>query len=99
MHGYKVLSVTNPTWSNADSTEITCMALFAELEARGPLPFTVHEDADTLHGVEIWEKANAGEYGAIAPFPGRPSDSPEMAARLAAQWIVPPKPRPKRKPT
>jgi hypothetical protein len=71
LHDYQnrtVVSVSNLRWNNAEHTMFTADVLFEELEALGAIPFTTTADTDTKHGLEIWEKANAGAYGAIAEY-------------------------------
>ncbi|MER8619161.1 hypothetical protein NKG99_20375 [Mesorhizobium sp. M1409] len=63
-----VVSVANLRWANAQHTMLDADVLFAELEALGPVPFSTTADADTAHGREVWDKANAGDYGPIAAF-------------------------------
>jgi hypothetical protein len=63
-----VVSVTNLAWADAAHTTVVADVLFQELEAMGPVPFSTSADADTAHGLEIWNGANAGTYGPIAPF-------------------------------
>jgi len=63
-----VVSVSNPKWDNAEHTMLTADVLFQELEALGPIPFTSTDNADTAHGVVVWQKAIAGEYGPIADY-------------------------------
>lgn len=63
-----VVSVANLRWADVERTKIDADVLFKELEVLGPVPFTTYDDADTRHGVEIWTKAIAGEYGPIAGY-------------------------------
>lgn len=62
------VEVRNPRWMNADQTMLDVEVLFEELRPMGFVAFTTNPDADTDHGVEIWDKAIAGEYGPIAEF-------------------------------
>lgn len=62
------LEVRNPRWKNAEHTILDVDVLFEELEPVGLVPFTATVNADTDHGVEIWEKGLAGEYGPIADY-------------------------------
>ena len=64
-----ILEVKNPRWSSPDGMYLDVDVLFEEYENDlGSIPFTANATADTAHGLEIWEKANAGEYGPIAPY-------------------------------
>lgn len=67
-HTRTVVSVASPRWDNHEHTVLTADVLFEELRGMGPLPFTTFANADTDHGVEVWEKAIAGEYGPIAEY-------------------------------
>lgn len=62
------VTVSNLRWADADHIKLDADVLFKELESLGPIPFTTHDDADTNHGVEIWTKAIAGDYGPIAEY-------------------------------
>jgi hypothetical protein len=75
-----VVSVSNLHWNNADHTMLTSDVLFQELEALGPVPFSTMADADTKHGVEIWTKAVAGDYGAIAEYVAPPTPIPSSVS-------------------
>ncbi len=65
-----IVSVANLHWANAEHTLLDCDAKFAELEALGAVPFTTMPDADTKHGREIWEAANAAST-ALSPSMSR----------------------------
>ncbi|GLU25542.1 hypothetical protein [Brucella sp. NBRC 12950] len=64
-----VKSVRNLRWENADKTCFTADVVFVELETiLGEIPFSTTDNADTRHGVEVWEKGISGEYGSIAEY-------------------------------
>lgn len=63
-----VVTVSALKWSNADHTVLTANVRFQELTSLGPIPFSTTADSDTIHGQEIWTKANDGEYGEIEDF-------------------------------
>lgn len=92
--GYKVLSVTDPTWANPEHTVLTCMALFAEMQERGPCPFSVSEDADTDHGAEVWYRAMHGEYGEIAPY-DEETHLKQAPNGATPKWVTLPPPAPR----
>ena len=74
-----VVSVADLAWADAGQTVLNANVLFAELaEAFGSVPFSTTANADTAHGRDIWAKADAGDYGAIAAF------VPPTAAELRA---------------
>ena len=81
-----VLSVAAVRWVNEEHSILDCEVIFKELEGLGPLPFTTSAQADTDHGLEIWEKAKSGEYGKIADFVAPTSEQvrermPHLTAR------------------
>lgn len=63
-----VVEVVNPRWMNAARTMFDADILFEELTQMGHIPFTATANADTAHGVEIWENGIAGDYGPIAEY-------------------------------
>lgn len=63
-----VVEVLNPRWVNADHTMFDADILFEQLAPMGHIPFTAVPDADTDHGMKIWEKGIAGDYGPIAEY-------------------------------
>ena len=66
-------TVTNCRWANAAHTAIDCQATFAHL---GTVPFTANSRDCEAHGVEIYNRAVAGDFGAIAEYvapPPRPA--------------------------
>ena len=65
-----VQDAKNPRWVNAEQTILDIDVLLTELSPMGYVPFTTMENADTAHGIEIWTKSQAGDYGPIAPFVG-----------------------------
>lgn len=63
-----ILKAENPRWASADHSYLDVDVCFEEYEDFGLQPFTTNADADTDHGLALWQKANAGEYGPIAPY-------------------------------
>ncbi|MEN5279023.1 hypothetical protein ABE527_19015 [Brucella sp. TWI432] len=63
-----VIDVRNPVWDNQENTQFTADVHFSELTGSGFIPFTAVVNADTAHGLLIWENANAGKYGPIAAY-------------------------------
>lgn len=59
-------SVTGLRWADADQTRIDCTVDF---EGIGPVPFTATAADGTLHGLEIFTRAVAGDFGEIASRP------------------------------
>ena len=69
-------SVTDVVYSTATGSKIDCNVKFAEYNEI--LPFTATADDVETHAREIFERAVAGEYGAISDYvaPPPPSENP-----------------------
>ncbi|KPY99143.1 Tail fiber assembly domain protein [Pseudomonas syringae pv. spinaceae] len=66
----KVLSARNPHWSSQARTTIELMVAFEGLvETHGELPFTASPHDPEPHGVELYERAVAGEFGPVQDTP------------------------------
>lgn len=63
---FTVESVTNLSWSNPEHTQFDCVAKFAEFDE--PMPFGCNASDTYAHSQEIWGRALAGEFGAIAEY-------------------------------
>ena len=59
--------VKNLKWANAEHTAIDCEVNFTDLPEEY-LPFTATPNDSMPHGVEIYNRCAAGEFGAIAEF-------------------------------
>lgn len=75
-----VVSVSNLKWANPEHTILDVDVVFKELESMGAVPFTTVPDADTKHGVEIWTKAIAGDYGTIPEYVAPPPVIPDRVS-------------------
>ncbi|WP_426781106.1 phage tail protein [Pseudomonas syringae] len=65
-----VLSARNPYWSSQARTTIELMVVFEGLvETHGELPFTASPQDPEPHGVELYERALAGEFGPVQDTP------------------------------
>ena len=62
----------NPVYGNFDETIVNLEVMFEEFGDTW-LPFTAMPTDPELHGVEIYNKAKAGEFGAIAPYSAPPA--------------------------
>ena len=63
-------SATNPAYSNTEGTLITLEVKFLEFDEIMPFGASAH---DTMpYGVELYERAKAGEFGEIAPYVAPP---------------------------
>jgi hypothetical protein len=60
-------SATNPCYANIDGTCISLEVKFAEFDEVMPFGATPHDPMP--YGVELFNRAIAGEFGPIAPFP------------------------------
>lgn len=56
----------NPMWNSADEQQIYIEVKFAEFSEE--LPFNASAFDSEPHGVELYNRAKAGEFGKIAPF-------------------------------
>jgi hypothetical protein len=75
-------SARDPSWSNAEHSAIDLLVIFNETAPIiGETPFTARPDDIEPHGVLLFEKASAGEFGEVAPY------QPPSAEVLAAQAL------------
>lgn len=81
-----LISAQSPKWSNEAKTTIDLDAEFAELGG-GSVPFTCSADADTDYGRDIFARAVAGEFGAVADYApiDRPVVVPFAVSRFQAR--------------
>lgn len=63
-------SATNPIYANADQTLITLQVKFAEFDE--VLPFGATPNDSMPYGVELYNRAVAGEFGEVAPYVAPP---------------------------
>jgi hypothetical protein len=63
-------SATNPVYSSADGICISLQVKFAEFAEVMPFGATPYDSMP--YGVELYNRALAGEFGAIAPFVAPP---------------------------
>ena len=61
---------TNPVFDNADGTNITLQVKFAEFNEL--MPFGATPNDPMPYGVELYERAKAGEFGPIEPYVAPP---------------------------
>ena len=61
----KFTQVKNPRWSNKEQSQIDCEVDFENI---GEVSFTASEIDNTLHGVEIFNRAASGEFGEVAAY-------------------------------
>lgn len=63
-------SATNPVYANAEGTNITLQVKFEEFDVTHPFAATPHDPMP--YGVELYNRALAGEFGPIAPYVAPP---------------------------
>lgn len=93
----KIVSVLNPVYSAIDNSSIDCLVEFdfgVGVDENGdPIvdiktyQFTVTANDPEPHGQELWTRLNAGEFGAIAPFP-TPTQAQLLTALAAYRYTV-----------
>jgi hypothetical protein len=60
-------SLADPVWSNENHTAINCVVTFAEY-GETSMPFTADKDDCEVHGVDIFNRLVAGEFGDIGAY-------------------------------
>lgn len=81
-------SARNPRW-NVGRTMITLDVIFVETEETlGEIPFSSSPDDSAVHGRDIYERANAGEFGDIAEPEGNDVLSSVILQRSAASSLA-----------
>lgn len=63
-----LVSARSPAYANPDSTAIRLMCVFEELKQYGEIPFVAAENDVESHGRDIFQRALAGEFGAVAAY-------------------------------
>ena len=76
-------SATNPVYGNAEGTNITLQVKFAEFNEI--LPFGATSYDDMPYGVELYNRALAGEFGTIAAYV--PPPEPVQPTTQGAQTL------------
>lgn len=61
----EIIAVTDLSWADEAQARIDCIATF---DALGTIPFTASADDTAPHSIELFVRAVAGEFGAIAPY-------------------------------
>ena len=56
----------NPVWSSDDGQSISLIVKWAEFNEEHPFGATSHDPMP--HGVDLYNRAKAGEFGEIAPW-------------------------------
>ena len=63
-----LIDAKNPKWANAEKTCIEVEAKWKHLESEGYLPFAATPDDVEAHGVDLYNKCVAGEFGTVADY-------------------------------
>jgi hypothetical protein len=63
-------TASNPCWNDANKTSIQLTVKFTEFEEI--LPFTATPNDSMPYGVELYNRAVAGEFGEVAPYVAPP---------------------------
>lgn len=78
----KYITATGPQWATAEQTAIN---LTVEFENLGSLPFTAKQDDSEAHGRELFARAAAGEFGAVAAYVAPPVSRAQQVAAIEAE--------------
>jgi hypothetical protein len=65
---YILIDAKNPKWMDEANTIIDIEAKWQHLEKEGYLPFTAQANDTEAHGVDLYNRCVAGEFGAIADY-------------------------------
>lgn len=76
-------SAVNPVYANAEGTNITLQVKFAEFDE--VMPFAATSYDSMAYGVELHNRAKAGEFGPIAPYVAPPE--PVQPTTVGAQSL------------
>ena len=69
-----ILQVVNLKWANAEKTAIDMEVRFSHLPS-SRVAFTAVKGDSEAHGRELYARALAGEYGSIAPYSRKSTQS------------------------
>ncbi len=73
-----LIDAKNPKWVNAEKTYLIVEAKWQHLESDGYLPFSASANDPEAHGVDLYNRCIAGEFGTIADY---------VAKTDAEKWI------------
>lgn len=63
-----LIDAKNPQWGNAEKTYIEVEAKWQHLESEGYLPFTATPNDVEAHGVDLYNRCVAEEFGTVADY-------------------------------
>ena len=64
----KLIDAKNPKWVNEEQTLIEVQAKWEHLESEGFLPFTADPNDPEAHGVDLYNRCRAGEFGTVGDY-------------------------------
>jgi hypothetical protein len=77
---FTIESASNPKYMSEDGTSIHLDVKFAEFNQ--VLPFNAIPTDSAQHGVELFNRAKAGEFGTVAPYVAPPSQAQPKSTGL-----------------
>lgn len=80
-----IISASNPQWADATRTTIN---LNVEFGSVGTVPFTASASDIEAHGVDLFTRATAGEFGAIAAYVAPPVTVPHTVSMRQARLAL-----------
>lgn len=63
-----LIDARNPQWGDAEQTFILVEAKWQHLESEGYLTYTAQSTDTEAHGVDLYNRCVAGEFGAVADY-------------------------------
>ena len=54
----------------------------------GDIPFTATPDDVEVHGRDLYQRANSGEFGTVTPYPGKSTEELETEARIKRNGLL-----------
>lgn len=69
-------SATNPQYVNSEGTAIDLLVKFAEFQEA--IGFTAAQFDTASYGIELFNRAKAGEYGEVASYVPPPEPKPKV---------------------
>jgi hypothetical protein len=83
---HKVISASNPRYSNAEGTSIDLQVQFDTFPDPGP--FTAVPNDIYPYGTQLYNDAVAGVYGPVAPYvPPAPAPAPSQPTTTGTQAV------------
>ena len=83
---YTIKNASNPIWNSDDGEQILLTVQFNEID--GDHPFNATSFDPMPHGVDLYNRAKAGEFGEIAPYVPVANKPPEPPANPQPQPTV-----------